>query len=71
MRNVSSLAGTFLDINDDRQVYVWARTLGITPDALVRIASDAGFSIERIRHAMKREKLLGASERGAPAGKRP
>jgi hypothetical protein len=48
---------TFIDINDDHEVYIWARTFGVTPDELVRLVSEFGPSVEHIRDALKRSEI--------------
>jgi hypothetical protein len=48
---------TFIDINDDHEVYIWARTFGVTPDELVRLVSEIGPSVEHIRDALKRSEI--------------
>jgi hypothetical protein len=55
---------TFIDINDDHEVYIWARTFGVTPDELVRLVSEIGPSVEHVRDALKRSQIA------QPGGKR-
>jgi hypothetical protein len=56
---------THIDLNDDHELLVWARTFGITPQELLRVASEVGPTIERVREALKR------SEIGRSAGRHP
>jgi hypothetical protein len=52
-----SFMSAFIDINDDHEVYIWARTFGVTPDELVRLVSEIGPSVEHIRDALKRDQI--------------
>ena len=56
---------TLIDINDDHELYIWSRLLRITPDELVRLASEVGPSAEQIRDALKRAQII------RNGGKRP
>jgi uncharacterized protein DUF3606 len=56
---------THIDINDDHELYIWARMLGVGPDELVRLVGEVGPSAERVREALKR------SELGRIGGRRP
>jgi hypothetical protein len=49
-------AGSYIDINDDHELYVWARTLGVTPDELARVVSEVGPSANHVRDALARER---------------
>jgi hypothetical protein len=53
--------GSYIDINDDHELYVWARTFGITPHELARVVSEVGPSANRVRDAL-------ASRRGGEPG---
>ncbi len=46
-----------IDINDDHELYIWARTFGITPDELVRWVSEVGPVAAHVRDAMKRAQI--------------
>jgi hypothetical protein len=48
---------TYIEINNDHELYVWSRMFGITPQELVRLAGEVGPSAERIREALKRREL--------------
>jgi hypothetical protein len=56
---------THIDINDDHELYIWSRLLHITPDELVRLATEVGPSAEGIRDAIKRAQI------GRGGGRRP
>ena len=56
---------THIDINDDHELYIWARMLGVGPDEIVRLVGEVGPSAERVREALER------SQRGRAAGHRP
>jgi hypothetical protein len=47
----------FIDLNNDHEVHIWARTFGVTPDELVRLVSEIGPSVEHIRDALKRSQI--------------
>jgi hypothetical protein len=51
-----------IDINDDHELYIWARTFGITPDELVRWVSEVGPVAAHVRDALKRGVLAEAGE---------
>ena len=57
---------TLIDINDDHELYIWSRMLRITPDELVRLASEVGPSAEQIRDAIKRAQIGQSSGRRRP-----
>lgn len=44
----------YIDINDDHELYVWARIFQVTPQELVRLVSEFGPSADRIRDALER-----------------
>ena len=46
-----------IDINDDHELYIWARTFGITPDELVQWVSEVGPVATHVRDAMKRAQI--------------
>jgi hypothetical protein len=48
---------SFIEINDDHELYVWARTFGITPQELVQLVGVVGPSTDRVRDALKRREL--------------
>lgn len=48
---------TTIDVNDDHEVYVWARILKVTPHELVRLVGEVGNSPERVRDALKRSEI--------------
>lgn len=48
---------TRIDVNDDHDVYVWARILKVTPQELVRLVGEVGTSPERVRDALKRAEI--------------
>jgi len=56
---------TFIDVNDDQQLNVWARILHVGPDQLVRLVSEHGPSVEHVREAIKRDEIC------RTAGRRP
>lgn len=49
--------GTYIDINDDHELYIWARTFRITPDELARIVSEVGPSADRVRDALRHAEI--------------
>jgi hypothetical protein len=59
---------TLIDINDDHELYIWSRLLHITPDELVRLASEVGPSAEQIRDAIKRAQIVRSGGKGPPGG---
>jgi hypothetical protein len=48
---------TYIDINDDHELYVWARILTVTPQELVRLVGEVGPSPARVRELLKRQEL--------------
>ncbi len=46
-----------IDVNDDQEVFIWARTFGITGDELKRLVKEVGAAPEAIRSALKRDEL--------------
>ena len=61
-----SAMSAHIDINDDHELYIWARTFGVTPQELVRLVSEVGSSTERIRDALKRSEVASTGGRRAP-----
>jgi hypothetical protein len=61
----------YIDINDDHELYIWARTFGITPDELVRVVSEVGSSPVRVRDALKRAEIARSGGRFLPEGSKP
>ena len=57
---------THIDINDDHELYIWARTFGVTPQELVRLVGEVGPSTDRIRDALKRSEIARTGGRRAP-----
>jgi len=57
-----------IDINDDHELYIWARTFDIAPDELVRLVGEVGPSAMRIRDALKRAELGRSGGRFVPDG---
>jgi hypothetical protein len=55
-----------IDINDDHDLYIWARTFGITPDELVRWVSEVGPVVSHVRAAMKRAEIARSGGRSLP-----
>ncbi len=56
-RRAKAIVDNYIDINDDDELYGWARRLGITPDELARLINALGPSAEAIRAALKKEAL--------------
>ena len=48
---------SFIEINNDHELYVWARTFGITPQELVELVGQVGPSTDRVRDTLKRREL--------------
>jgi hypothetical protein len=48
---------TRIEVNDDHELYVWARILKVTPQELVRVVGEVGSSPERVRDALKRSEI--------------
>jgi hypothetical protein len=59
-----------IDVNDDRDLYAWARTLGVTPQQLVRLVGEVGPSAQRVRDALKRSELGRSGGRHPPERRR-
>jgi hypothetical protein len=49
--------GKHIDVNDDHELYIWARTFGIDAHELVRLVAEVGPSTDRIRDELKRMEL--------------
>ena len=49
--------GTHIEVNDDGELYLWARMLGVTPQHLIELVGEVGPSAERVREALKQRKL--------------
>lgn len=54
---------SFIEINDDRDLYVWARNFGITPQELVELVGAVGPSTDRIRDTLKQRELANTRRR--------
>lgn len=48
---------THIEVNDDRELYVWARLLGVTPSQLIELVGEVGPSAERVRERLKQREL--------------
>jgi hypothetical protein len=57
---------THIDINDDHELYIWARMLGVGPDELVRLVGEVGPSAERVREALKRSGRIASTHSPDP-----
>lgn len=57
---------THIDINNDHELYIWARMLGVGPDELVRLVGEVGPTAERVREALKRSELSRIGSRRPP-----
>ena len=65
---------TFIDVNDDHELFIWARTFGVTPQDLVQLVGEVGPSTERVRSELKRRELgrtRGRGLYGMPANRKP
>jgi hypothetical protein len=47
----------YIDIDDDHELYVWARTFCVTPQELVWLVGEVGPSAARVREAIERLEL--------------
>ena len=61
---------THIEINDDHELYIWARMFGVTPQYLIELIGEVGPSAERVREVLKQRELAKCRGRDLPANLR-
>lgn len=56
------MGSTFINVNDDDELYVWACALRIGPDQLIHLVAQNGPSVAHVREAIRRAEISRITE---------